>query len=228
MADAGGGAVQSRQLRLRRRQYEVLRRRADALQGGGFRPRSHMGGESPGWPMTYSEIEPWYQKAETLYRVRGSLGQDPTEPEHSGTIPFPPVPDEPEIADLRRRLESRRIAPRIIAARRRSRGVAGAREDALGRLPRYHRRQDGCRKRRAGRGAETSERRTRTGVTAERLETDGSGRVVALLTSAGRIEADQVVLAAGAVHTPVLLLGRRPRPVRAVWRTGRTRSGATS
>jgi choline dehydrogenase-like flavoprotein len=79
-----------------------------------FAPRAHMGGESPGWPMSYDEIEPWYQKAEALYRVRGASGQDPTEPAHSGTIPFPPVPDEPEIADLRRRLSAAGPAPRVI------------------------------------------------------------------------------------------------------------------
>jgi choline dehydrogenase-like flavoprotein len=36
--------------------------------------------------------------------VRGALGQDPTEPAHSGDYGFPPVPDEPAIADLRARL----------------------------------------------------------------------------------------------------------------------------
>jgi choline dehydrogenase-like flavoprotein len=112
MADARGGALQSRQLRLRRRQYEVLRRRPYALPGRGFRAAQHMGGESPGWPMTYDEIEPWYQKAEVLYRVRGQpRDEDPTEPRTFRAYPFPPVPDEPEIADLRRRLSSPGLHP---------------------------------------------------------------------------------------------------------------------
>jgi phytoene dehydrogenase-like protein len=67
----------------------------------------------------------------------------------------------------------------------------------------------------------------RTGVTVERLELDDGARRCAD-DLRGPIEADQVVLAAGAVHTPVLLLGRRRRPVRAASRTGPTRSGATS
>ena len=69
-----------------------------------FSPIRHLGGTTPGWPVTYADMEPWYQAAEALYRVRGTLGEDPTEPAHSGDYAFPPVPDEPAIADLRARL----------------------------------------------------------------------------------------------------------------------------
>jgi choline dehydrogenase-like flavoprotein len=69
-----------------------------------FAPLRHLGGTTPGWPVTYDQMEPWYQAAEDLYQVRGALGQDPTEPRHSGRYNFPPVPDEPAIADLRARL----------------------------------------------------------------------------------------------------------------------------
>lgn len=76
-----------------------------------FRPIRHLGGETPGWPITYDDIEPWYQRAETLYRVRGDATQDPTEPRHSGAYPFPPVPDEPTIADTRARLAKAGVRP---------------------------------------------------------------------------------------------------------------------
>jgi choline dehydrogenase-like flavoprotein len=69
-----------------------------------FSPRSHMTGASPGWPLTYSDLEPWYAQAEALFRVRGATGQDPTEPPRSANFPFPPVPDEPAIARVRERL----------------------------------------------------------------------------------------------------------------------------
>ncbi len=69
-----------------------------------FAPLRHLGGMTPGWPISYAQIEPWYQAAEDMYQVRGALGQDPTEPAHSGRYNFPPVPDEPAIADLRHRL----------------------------------------------------------------------------------------------------------------------------
>ena len=76
-----------------------------------FTPLRHMGGTTPGWPISYAEIEPWYQKAEDLYQVRGTLGQDPTEPPHSGRYNFPPVPDEPAIADFRARLTRAGVHP---------------------------------------------------------------------------------------------------------------------
>ncbi len=76
-----------------------------------FAPMRHLGGTTLGWPLTYDQLEPHYQAAETLYQVRGVLGQDPTEPAHSGGYDFPPVPDEPAIADLRRRLHSVGLHP---------------------------------------------------------------------------------------------------------------------
>lgn len=67
-----------------------------------FRPLRHLEGTTPGWPISYDDLEPWYSKAEALYRVRGDAAGDPTEPRHSAPYPFPPVPDEPDIATLRR------------------------------------------------------------------------------------------------------------------------------
>ncbi|MBI2717637.1 MAG: GMC family oxidoreductase [Rhizobiales bacterium] len=69
------------------------------------------GGVSPAWPIAYDELEPWYGKAEALYRVRGALGGDPTEPPHSNPYPHPPVPDEPVIARVRERLQRVGLKP---------------------------------------------------------------------------------------------------------------------
>ena len=69
-----------------------------------FRPLRHIGGTTPGWPIGYGDLEPFYGRAEALYRVRGDASADPTEPPHSAAYPFPPVPDEPDIATLRRAL----------------------------------------------------------------------------------------------------------------------------
>ncbi|MFN3718856.1 MAG: FAD-dependent oxidoreductase [Rhizobium rhizophilum] len=76
-----------------------------------FSPLRHMGGTTPGWPIAYDSLEPWYQQAEHLFEVRGTLGEDPTEPPHSGRYDHAPVPDEPAIADLRRRLKSVGLHP---------------------------------------------------------------------------------------------------------------------
>ena len=100
-----------------------------------FRPIQHAEGATPGWPFDYDELEPWYSRAEALYRVRGALGEDPSEPRHSAPYAFPPVPDEPAIAAARA-LEADRNAPLPAAARRRRRDLVEARAYALGRLSR--------------------------------------------------------------------------------------------
>ena len=71
----------------------------------------HLGGVSPAWPISYESFEPWYQKAETLYDVRGAIGEDPTEPVHSGCYDHLPVPHEPAIADVAGRLAAQGLNP---------------------------------------------------------------------------------------------------------------------
>lgn len=76
-----------------------------------FRPRPHMDGASPGWPLSYEALSPWYDAAESVFRVRGSAQQDPTEPPHAKPYGYLPVPDEPPIAAVRKRLERAGIHP---------------------------------------------------------------------------------------------------------------------
>ena len=60
----------------------------------------HHGGISPGWPITYNELEPYYTEAERLYHVHGQRGEDPTEPPSAVPYPHPPVSHEPRIQQL--------------------------------------------------------------------------------------------------------------------------------
>jgi choline dehydrogenase-like flavoprotein len=76
-----------------------------------FSEMQHFGGVSPAWPFAYEELEPWYSKAEQLFRVRGEVGDDPTEPFHSVPYAFPPVPDEPPIARARAELKALGLHP---------------------------------------------------------------------------------------------------------------------
>ncbi len=76
-----------------------------------FEALEHEGGVSPGWPLSYGELEPWYVRAERLYEVRGAAGEDPTEPPRSAPYPHPPVPDEPAIATVRARLAAQGVHP---------------------------------------------------------------------------------------------------------------------
>jgi choline dehydrogenase-like flavoprotein len=71
----------------------------------------HIEGRTPAWPFRYDEIEPWYARAEELFRVHGAAGEDPHEPPRSTPYPYPPVPDEPSIADVRERLKHVGLRP---------------------------------------------------------------------------------------------------------------------
>jgi choline dehydrogenase-like flavoprotein len=74
-----------------------------------FRVIQHKGGISPGWPITYEDIEPYYTQAEELFHVHGDLGTapavpggfgssfDPTEPFHSKPYPYPAFSNEPRM-----------------------------------------------------------------------------------------------------------------------------------
>jgi choline dehydrogenase-like flavoprotein len=66
----------------------------------------HPGGISPAWPLDYRDFEPWYLAAESLYRVRGKRGADPTEGPSSGPYAYPPIEHEPRIARLVADLEA--------------------------------------------------------------------------------------------------------------------------
>lgn len=76
-----------------------------------FAEMQHAEGVSPAWPFAYEELAPWYDAAEALYQVRGDFSSDPTEPAHSRSYPFPPVPDEPAIAKVRTRLRNVGVRP---------------------------------------------------------------------------------------------------------------------
>ena len=56
-----------------------------------FRAIQHEAGESPAWPISYNDLEPYYCEAERIYRVHGASEGDPTEPPRSSpfsTSPF--------------------------------------------------------------------------------------------------------------------------------------------
>jgi choline dehydrogenase-like flavoprotein len=70
-----------------------------------FLETEHERGLSPAWPITYSDLEPYYEQAERLYRVHGSPEGDPSEPPRAGPYPHPPIAHAPVVARMVRRLE---------------------------------------------------------------------------------------------------------------------------
>ncbi len=168
---------------------------------------AHAGGSTPGWPIDYDELEPDYQSAEEMYQVRGRATDDPTEPAHSGSYPHPPVPDEPDMAALRERLQRAGLRPSHIPL-----GVDLDRWLAAGQTT-WDAYPNTC----GGKmDAETcglsaalehENVSLRTGCSVERLVTNKQGKVtVAVLTNGERLTASWFVVSAGAVQTAALLL----------------------
>jgi choline dehydrogenase-like flavoprotein len=70
------------------------------LRASDFGPVEHEAGVSRAWPFAYDELEPFYDQAESLYRVHGSLADDPTEPVHERPYEWGDVGHVPEIQRL--------------------------------------------------------------------------------------------------------------------------------
>lgn len=169
-----------------------------------FAPIQHIGGTAPGWPITYDTLAPFYARAEALFQVRCEAGVDPSEPAHDG-YSHPPVPHEAMVSDLSRRLTKAGLHPSPLPLA----------VDLDRWLHRAHTPWDAFPDTTGGKlDAESAALvvaladpniTLRTGVEVRQIEVEDA-RVTGLLTSAGRLSAPRVVLAAGAVHTAALLL----------------------
>ena len=71
----------------------------------------HADGVSPAWPFEYADLEPYYTKAERLFKIHGVKGEDPTEPPMSNNYPFGPFRHEPRIAEVAQQLEAKGLRP---------------------------------------------------------------------------------------------------------------------
>ncbi len=172
-----------------------------------FSPLTHMGGVTPGWPISYDDLEPFYGQAETLYSVRGQIGEDPTEPVHSTLYPHPPVAHEAPIAALRGRLAKTGLHPSSLPL-----GVDIDRWLARAKTP-----WDAFPDTTGGKmDAETAALKSalqhgnvqlRTRAMVKRLVTGENGLITGVELASGEVlAAPVVVLAAGAIQSAALLL----------------------
>ncbi|MGY1792361.1 GMC oxidoreductase [Geodermatophilus sp. SYSU D00525] len=181
-----------------------------------FGPVRHVDGVSPAWPITYADLAPWYDRAEQLYQVHGTRGEDPDDPPASGPYPWPAISDEPRIAQLRADLTAAGLHPfslpngilRDEAQPHLSACIRCATCDGFPCLVQGKADAEVMTVRPALRYPNV-ELRTRARVV--RLETDASGRRVSrvVVEREGVREeytADVVVLAAGAINSAALLL----------------------
>jgi choline dehydrogenase-like flavoprotein len=176
----------------------------------------HYDGVSPAWPLSYTDLEPYYTEAERLYLVHGERGEDPTEPPASGPFPYPAVSHEPRIQKLSADLERTGHRPFHLPIginldetnREASRCVRCAFFDGFPCLVDGKADAHVC----AVRPALSHDNVTlMTGAKVERLETDDSGRTVTgvVVDRNGERETyrgDVVVVSCGAVNSAVLLL----------------------
>jgi choline dehydrogenase-like flavoprotein len=173
----------------------------------------HASGTSPAWPIDYQTLEPWYDRAEELYRVRGEKGADPTEADRK-PYPHPAVPHEPVVADVVEQLTANGLAPFPLPLGLISPGEVGGCLlcDTCNSFPclvRAKSDSDTC----GITPAIESENITLwTGARAERLLTDErGGRITAVDVRVRgevvRVSAGTFVLSAGAVNSTALLIG---------------------
>ena len=71
-----------------------------------FAPIAHARGDDARLAVRLRRTRAWYTRAERLYRVRGALGGDPTEPPHSDALSaFRPCRTSRRSRDVRERLK---------------------------------------------------------------------------------------------------------------------------
>ena len=171
-------------------------------------------GVSPAWPFSYADLEPYYGQAESLYRVHGTVGEDPSEPWRSQPYPYPPLPHEPYIDLLRHRLLEQGLHPSTtsMGIDLRPGGPCIRCQTCDGFPCRLGAKSDAqtCALGPAMAGGSV---RLLTGAHITRLEVDGAGRIARLHgTLDGEplvVEAGCAVVSAGAANSAALLLASR-------------------
>jgi choline dehydrogenase-like flavoprotein len=177
----------------------------------------HVDGVSPAWPIGYADLEPWYSRAERLYQVHGTRGEDPTEPGGSPPYPFPAISDEPRIAQLRHDLAGAGLNPfslpnGILLDEARPNLSACVRCATCDGYPCLVKGKADAQVICVEPAMTYPNVTLRTNARVARLETDPTGRSVSrvVVERDGQREeysADVVVLAAGAINSAALLLG---------------------
>jgi choline dehydrogenase-like flavoprotein len=187
------------------------------LRNRDFDETMHAGGVSPAWPISLTDLAPYYGEAERLWQVHGARGEDPTENGDEPPYLYPAVAHDPAIAELKTHWQNAGWRPFSLPL-----GV---------KLDEAHPVTSTCIKCKTCGGypcllrAKCDARTIAVeplmdepnvtllpGRKAVRLETDGTGRTVTTVvceTENGeeRWSGDIVVVAAGAANTAALLLG---------------------
>jgi choline dehydrogenase-like flavoprotein len=177
-----------------------------------FEAVAHVDGLSPAWPIRYEALEPYYERAERLYHVRGQHGLDPTETPR-GPFPYSPVPHEPLMAAIVERLRGLGLRPSPLPL-----GLLRPGEEngcilcnTCNSFPCRVRAKSDAETCCVGLAAGRPNVTLWTGALARRLLTDPSGRRIEAVEVRRngddvRVEAPLVIVSCGAVNSAALLL----------------------
>jgi choline dehydrogenase-like flavoprotein len=152
--------------------------------------------QAPAWGLSYAEMEPWYTQAEALYRVHGLRGSDPTEPPSASAYCHEARPLQPFLTALADDLQRHGVHPyRLPLSWSESSSDPSGDAELFGVEPARQR----------------AEVVVRGGAAVQRLHVNPSGSEVrgveALIDGQSWLfSGHQVVLAAGAINTPAILL----------------------
>lgn len=81
------------------------------LRKNDFAEAEHHDGISPAWPFNYDTLEQYYCAAERLFGVHGDSSGDPFDPPRSLPLPYGPVGNEPFIAVVTDRIRAQGLHP---------------------------------------------------------------------------------------------------------------------
>lgn len=76
-----------------------------------FTEVKHAGGISPAWPISLTDLAPYYDEAERLWQVHGARGDDPTENGDEPAYAYPAVHHDPGVAALKGHWETQGWKP---------------------------------------------------------------------------------------------------------------------
>ncbi|ELS04262.1 choline dehydrogenase-like flavoprotein [Xenococcus sp. PCC 7305] len=65
-----------------------------------FQEVKHLEGISPAWELSYQDFEPYYTRAESIFKIHGQKGEDISEPPMSVEYTFPAIPHEPRLQEV--------------------------------------------------------------------------------------------------------------------------------
>lgn len=177
----------------------------------------HEGGVSPAWPISYTDLKPYYDEAEILWRVHGTRGADPTDDHAAPPYAFPAIEHDAEIAVLKGQLEKVGWRPfdmplgidRDDAAPWKGRCI---RCTTCGGFPCLVRAKSDARRVINAVDGAYENVTVKADTKVVRLETNASGTEIKGVVydgpdGRGRIKGDLVLLAAGAANSAALLLG---------------------